>query len=230
MRCAFVLLCISSIARADASDDAMLKRVQEVLRAHQADVFGCVAKQPRPPEGELLLRVFVGDNGLPARVDVLKSQEGAASLKHCLVDKVNQWDLSPLGASPGDQIVFPLAFKPPSPHVKAADVPTLPIAGGKGTVKLMLDGAGAPIALDRMTAERGTKIPAHRHDDSDEYVYILAGRGTSTVGKETVTWGPGDALFIPKGSEHSVTVDEKMDAVQVYSPAGPEQRFKQRAK
>jgi mannose-6-phosphate isomerase-like protein (cupin superfamily) len=221
-------LCIGSIARADADDDAMLKRVQDLLRAHQADVFGCVAKQAKPPEGEVLIRVFVGDGGQVARADVLKANEGAAPLKHCLLDKVNQWDLSPLGASPGDQVVFPLAFKPPSPHVKAADVPTLPIAGGKGTAKLMLDGAGAPLALDRLTAEKGTKMPPHKHDDSDEYLYILAGRGTTTVGTQIVKWGPGDALFIPKGTEHSTTIDEKLDAVQVYSPAGPEQRFKQK--
>jgi mannose-6-phosphate isomerase-like protein (cupin superfamily) len=38
--------------------------------------------------------------------------------------------------------------------------------------------------------------------------------------------GAGDAFRIPAGAEHSFTVEDKLTAVQIYAPGGPEQRFK----
>ena len=37
----------------------------------------------------------------------------------------------------------------------------------------------------------------------------------------------GDFVTIPRGTPHSLTVSAELCAVQVYAPAGPEQRFKQ---
>ena len=61
-------------------------------------------------ESELLVRVMVGEDKKAARADVLKG--GPPPLGQCVVGKIRAWDLSPLGAAPGDQIVFPLAFHP----------------------------------------------------------------------------------------------------------------------
>jgi uncharacterized cupin superfamily protein len=41
----------------------------------------------------------------------------------------------------------------------------------------------------------------HRHHHSDEFVYVLEGRGTARLGAATVTIGPGDFLGFPAGGE-----------------------------
>jgi quercetin dioxygenase-like cupin family protein len=69
------------------------------------------------------------------------------------------------------------------------------------------------------------KIPPHKHD-ADELIYVIAGRGTTLVGGAPQPVAPGALVTIPAGAEHSLTVDEKLTAVQVYAPGGPEQRFK----
>lgn len=99
-------------ARAEGDDPAMLRRVQELLRAHQADIFGCVQKEPKPPTGELLVRVFVGAGGRAERPEVLKDQTSSKTLGRCLVGKIAGWNLTALLADTGDQVVFPLIFKP----------------------------------------------------------------------------------------------------------------------
>lgn len=75
----------------------------------------------------------------------------------------------------------------------------------------------------------GAAVPEHNHPDSDEYLYFLSGRGTGMVGGNTVAIEPGMALFIPRGMPHAFANDGSEDvvAVQVYTPSGPEQRFKQ---
>jgi quercetin dioxygenase-like cupin family protein len=348
-----LLLSGGAARAADADADAeMGRRIQELLRAHQADVFGCVASTKARAEGEMLVRVIVGENGRAARAEVLKDQSGGGPLGACLTGKIAAWDLSPLGAATGDQVVFPLAFRPeastpvvhappPSsgsariePHVLvrgrasltlirlaatvrlalhthpsgeaiyvvrgivrlrqpgrpqvslkagegayiaaevphsleaaplapaellqifdpagpendyalkegrstrpssareaapafvAADVKPRPIFGGKGEVKLLLDGSGAPLALDQLGAQAGAGVPAHAHKGSDEILYILGGRGTTTISGQSFTVAKDDAILIPAGAEHSLVVDEALSAVQVYAPGGPEQRFK----
>jgi quercetin dioxygenase-like cupin family protein len=284
---------------ARASDDDMGRRVQALLATHRADVFGCVQASGTTADGEMLVRVMVGERGQVAQADVLKDQSGGGKLGACLVAKVRAWDVTALGADPGDQVVFPLAFKPGAtveklaiapgarrevPHkgelalyvlrgpvkvngtaladhdviwmppgtpcrvetraaaevlkieapgkgsgvttVHAADVKSLPIAGGRGAVKLYLDGKPAAFAVDSLTADAGVRVPAHTHATSDEIIYVLSGKGTTTVAGKPVPTTPGQVIHIPAGVEHALTVDEKLVTVQVYAPGGPEQRFK----
>jgi quercetin dioxygenase-like cupin family protein len=109
-------------------------------------------------------------------------------------------------------------------------VKTYPIAGGKGQATLFLDGTAAPIAIDKITADKGVKIPPHTHAGSDELLYIISGKGQTIIGDKPVFTTKGTILHIPAGVEHSLSVDEPLTAVQVYAPGGPEQRFKPEAK
>src|SRR5947209_14599965 len=97
---------------AEADDAAMGKRVQDLLHAHQADVFGCVAATNGSVKGEMLVRVMVGEDQHPTKADVLKDQTGLPALGPCLQGKIQKWDLTSLKAAAGDQVVFPLVFKP----------------------------------------------------------------------------------------------------------------------
>jgi quercetin dioxygenase-like cupin family protein len=119
---------VATGARAEGADEAMGRRVQALLHAHQAEIFACILAQPSAVEGEWLVRVFVGDDGEAARAEVLKGDAGGQPLKDCVLGCVRTWDLSSLAASRGDQIVFPLAFRP-DPAAQGAlhvDVITLP--------------------------------------------------------------------------------------------------------
>jgi len=317
-----VCAALSSVAQAD-SDDDMGRRVQALLRMHQAEVFGCVAKQAGAVEGEALLRVVVGASpgaGASARqVELLKVEPDRGvtrAVAECVAAAARSWDLSSLRAGDGDQVVFPLAFKPEPPgaanvavqarmrklrwkkgerlvsringptawyvvsgavrytlgretvraakgdvvyavgegtveHLAeaateivvvaapaqpgtdarlvlraAASTAALPIAEGKGEVRLYLDGVAAPFSLERLCANKGLVVPRHEHT-SDELLYIISGRGETTLGDRAEVESAGEIVTIPRGTPHALRVDQALCAVQVYAPAGPEQRFKQ---
>jgi|GEM_PF-2643693 len=301
-----VAMCLSSVAV--ASDDDMGRRVQSLLRAHQAEIFGCVESSKVDHDGEMLLRMLVGDGGHAAQVDVLEDKSGNVGLGRCVTQKARTWDLASLGAAAGDQVVFPLAFRPTQPHtslqslrpasnrpvtvahegqmallvisgavkvngqilgpedliwlaakqpchletvgdallakmesalnvappdkplpptfvVRARDRKPVTIAGG--TVRLYL-GSEVGVAVDLLRINNGADIPAHQHVTSDELLYVVSGSATTAIdGVERPTQA-GDQLRIPAGSKHAVSVGKSLIAVQVYAPAGPEQRFLQK--
>jgi quercetin dioxygenase-like cupin family protein len=106
-----------------------------------------------------------------------------------------------------------------------------PIAGGQAEIAIFYDRAGGleAASLGVITAKPGMRIPAHVHEHETEMVLILEGAGTMTVGGETHRIAPMTAIQIPPGVEHSVVFDSDgpVRALQVYTPSGPEQRFKQ---
>jgi quercetin dioxygenase-like cupin family protein len=109
--------------------------------------------------------------------------------------------------------------------VRAADAKSYDV-GDKGHVKLLLDGTPAHLAIDFLTADAGEAIPSHKHANHDEELFFVAGRSTTTVGKDAFETAPGDALRVPAGAVHAVKVADALEAIQIYAPNGPEQRFK----
>ncbi len=318
------LSCSTVSAQETAEDNKIGRRVQDLLRAHQAAVFRCVSAQTEPVEGEALLRVAVGRGGQATQVELLKSDSGARAAAECVARSAQSWDYAPLRAAEGDQVVFPLRFQPEvergepargaavavaarigrhviarkgtlalhTTHTSAlfvasggavslssegrvstlavGDVALLgpqtaitlsapvltkllfiesatdvgdaqpgavmprprsavspqKIMNGAAEVGLYLDGLAAPFAVDRLCAKKGTTVPKHEHT-SDELLYIESGKGTTTLGAQTLVVKADESLTIPRGTTHSLRVDADLCAVQVYAPAGPEQRFKQ---
>ena len=84
-----IFLLLLGVAFAEP-DDAIGRRLQELLHAHQADVFGCVAAQTKEVEGELLVRLFIGEDGKSARVDILKDQTSHPPLGKCIAAAVRR--------------------------------------------------------------------------------------------------------------------------------------------
>jgi oxalate decarboxylase/phosphoglucose isomerase-like protein (cupin superfamily) len=69
----------------------------------------------------------------------------------------------------------------------------------------------------------------HNHPESDEILYILAGRGEQMVDdSDTFGVAPGQAVFIPKGAFHSTvnTGWEPLVLLAIYAPAGAEDALK----
>ncbi len=130
-------------------------------------------------------------------------------------------------AKKGKPAAQAVAFPAAPMVVKAGPQKPLAILGGKGSAALLLDALGLREAsLQRFDAEPGAKMPEHQHADADEILFVLAGHGDLTVAGAVTSLGPGDAIHIPKATPHALAVTEKLVAVQLYSPAGPEQRFK----
>jgi len=76
----------------------------------------------------------------------------------------------------------------------------------------------------------GSTVAEHVHDGVTELLYIVSGQMEVTIGGVTRTAGAGSAVYIPADVPHSVIVKDPIEpvhVVQVYSPGGPEQRFKQ---
>ncbi len=62
----------------------------------------------------------------------------------------------------------------------------------------------------------------HRHHNSDEFIYILQGRGTARIGADTVTVGPGDFLGFSAGGEaHALTNPYEVDLVYLLGGTRP---------
>ncbi len=115
--------------------------------------------------------------------------------------------------------------------ISAEEAASYVIARGRGEVMIYADEASVgddTASLGLLTAGPGMAVPAHTHDDASEYLYLLSGRGRMRAADETFEVRAGMGVQVPRGVEHAFEVegDEAVRAVQIYAPAGPEQRFK----
>lgn len=67
----------------------------------------------------------------------------------------------------------------------------------------------------------GHAVVPHFHRETEEVYYVLEGHGLMTVGDETRTVGPGDAILIPRDMVHSLanTGSSLMKIVLICGPA-----------
>lgn len=99
------------------------------------------------------------------------------------------------------------------------------------SVQIMLDteGHGAEnAALSILDGTPTVSVPPHTHDGSAEILVVDEGHGTLHLGERDIPVAAGARLYIPEGVEHSFTSDgtSRLHAIQLYAPAGPEQRFR----
>lgn len=182
-----------------ADDEAMGKRVQDLLHAHQSDVFGCVAQVSGTVKGEMLVRVMVGADMHPMKADVLKDQTGLPALGPCLQSKIQKWDLTSLQAAQGDQVVFPLVFKP-EPLAKGEKRMLVPMSAQEteGPQRFLIDDQSvgeAPLAsVSMLTLSPNATSQAKARKDDEEEIVIYVLEGGFKVGPNVL--GPGDALWL----------------------------------
>jgi quercetin dioxygenase-like cupin family protein len=108
----------------------------------------------------------------------------------------------------------------------------LPIAlpGGRARVRKLLDPTATGYRdayLGVLEAEPGAEIPRHSHAGSAEILFVVSGGGELTVGSEKIPFAADEALHIPENQPHAArfTGPDKTVMVQIYAPAGPEERF-----
>lgn len=93
-----------------------------------------------------------------------------------------------------------------------------------GPATIYLEKAALSASLLRLGAD--AKVPEHVHAGETEVLYILDGSGTMTVDGVAVAITPTSVVQIPANTKHAFTATSAVRALQIYTPAGPEQRFK----
>ena len=91
-------------------------------------------------------------------------------------------------------------------------------------IRPLIDRTTSGIELCSLAEEvlpQGRAVGRHHHLETEEIYYILRGRGRMTVGSETLEVGPGDAIFIPLRTAHTLenTGHEPMRLLLVCGPA-----------
>ena len=106
-----------------------------------------------------------------------------------------------------------------------------PLVWGKGKfgARIAFGGKGRTASWGILRAVAGSNIKAHSHP-SWEHIAILSGHGTLTLGSSEVTVTAGKHFNIPQGKIHAYKGNSSLVAIQMYTPAGPEQRFVKLAK
>lgn len=182
-------------------------------------------------EGVVVLGIAFADDG-SSKVEIASDEPNSPLLARCLVDVFTafQWPAGVFDAGQGIQL--PLSFVAATAQytVHRADARVHEVGAGiKATVILDLDSTGnAAAALSVLELDRGVSVPLHTHT-SAELLYVTKGKGTvfgvkgASAGAEV---GAGSAIYIAAGVAHGfVAGADGVEAVQLYAPGGPEQRF-----
>jgi quercetin dioxygenase-like cupin family protein len=130
------------------------------------------------------------------------------------------------GALPTRQVTAPVGPAAPVPIV-------LPAAAARtfGPATIYADAEtihDKTLAASILALPAGGSVPEHVHPGETEALYILAGSGTMTVAGVALAVTPTSVIQIPKNTAHSFIATTGVRALQVYTPGGPEQRFKRR--
>src|SRR5262245_36862289 len=75
--------------------------------------------------------------------------------------------------------------------------------GRSEVLKLLGGETGESVMMFEETAPTDTRTTYHRHHDSDEVAYVLAGEITFKIGEEVTVGSPGSCAFIPRGLAHA---------------------------
>ena len=75
----------------------------------------------------------------------------------------------------------------------------------------------ATMVLEIGASEGG---PDNRHEGSDQWLYVLSGKGRARVGGEQITLDPGTLLLIEAGEAHEISNDGDvpLETVNIYAP------------
>jgi mannose-6-phosphate isomerase-like protein (cupin superfamily) len=85
---------------------------------------------------------------------------------------------------------------------------------------VVLETAEAQAAVMSLEPGETTGGPDNRHEDSAQWLFVVAGQGTALVGGEAVDLGPRTLLLIEAGEPHEIrcTGAEPLRTLNVYVP------------
>ncbi len=177
-------------------------------------------------------QLVAGDTLLVPKDAVRQISAGAAPLRAVLVVTPGGEE----GSARAGALPTPLATLPASGN--RTNAPALVfgrLADAKiftrpnGSVRLTLDPAltkRPELSVAVLSLDAGAAVPLHQHATETELLYLLEGAGTMTVAGAEVPVTATAAVQVPPGVPHAFTASAPVRAIQLYTPAGPEQRFK----
>jgi len=204
-----------------------------VLRGH-ARVLGATGVAPEKLDEGMAIYI---PPGMPHAIENMGRQTPAVLLEVFVPpgpEKVYRDPKDSAGRAAFEVIHDPKVANPPgAKFVVAEPKPSaaLPVFGGKARVTPLLDVAKTgdkSIYLGKLEAEPGVEVPRNTHPGSDEILFLATGTGELTVGSEKFPIEAPEALYIPAGQPHAAkfTGTDKAELVQIFAPAGPEDRYK----
>ena len=81
------------------------------------------------------------------------------------------------------------------------------------TIRSLLDLSNAPVhnqSLAEATLPAGGATQRHWHEESEEFYFLLEGRGVMEIDGVEREVGPGDAILIPAKARHQITATEPL--------------------
>ena len=136
------------------------------------------------------------------------------------------------GAARGGALPTRAVTETDGPSARGTRPPLILAAAGARTYGPATIYADAAVIPDKTLAASILAVPAHTgvaehvHASETELVYVLAGSGTLTVNGVALPVTPTSVVQIPRNTRHALTAAGDVRAVQIYTPAGPEQWFK----
>lgn len=207
-----------------------------VLKGHARVLGGAGVEPEKLDEG---MAVFI-PGGMPHAIENMGRQSAAVLLDVFVPpgpEKVYRDPKDPAGREAFVVIHEPKPANPPgdklvvgTPKGEAA----LPLFGGKAKATPLLPPAATEdksFYLGKLEADPGVQIPRNQHT-GEEIIFVMSGQGELTVGSEKIPFAADEALFLPGGQPHAVkfTGSDKTEMVQIFAPAGPEDRYKDASK
>jgi mannose-6-phosphate isomerase-like protein (cupin superfamily) len=104
------------------------------------------------------------------------------------------------------------------------------VAHGRPSWKTLISGSitnGTFELIEEVRVTPGGPYP-HVHHGRDEAFHVLAGRYSFLRDREEARLGPGDSIFVPRGTRHGFrTLDPSSRTLIVVAPAGLEAFFRE---
>ena len=77
---------------------------------------------------------------------------------------------------------------------------------------------GEQVLLCRVNYEPGKHVPWHKHDDTEQVMFILDGEVEMTIEDETVTLKPGDVAVVNRGLKHKLYSENGVTFMEALAP------------
>ena len=77
---------------------------------------------------------------------------------------------------------------------------------------------GDQVLVCHVTYAPGTTVQRHRHEATEQVMWIVEGALTMTIGDETRKLGPGDVVVINRGVEHELYSEGGVTFVEALAP------------
>lgn len=96
---------------------------------------------------------------------------------------------------------------------------------------LATDQSGGNLSITESISPAGSGPPRHIHHDADETFVMLSGDAAFWIAGQTITCGPGETAFVPRGTEHTFRVlsDIPCRHLTILTPGGFEGFFAEMA-